>query len=453
VQVPNWPEAIVAYLACFVAGAVVVPIVHIYGPAEVGFIVRQSEARLLIVPDRWRGIDYAPVIAAAGAVPTLDDVIVIGNEVPAGCTAWSDAERTATGTPPPAEAGPDDVCLLVYTSGTTAEPKGVQHTHRTLIAEVRSTQALLGGGATVQSFPAGHLGILRPLMGCCSTVCMDAWDPALAARLIAEHQATFTAGTPLHLATLLDAAAGGGDDLSSLRSYMTGAASVPPSLVERAERAGITAYRCYGSTEHPTVTSGRADDPLDRRAKTDGRLLPGNEVRVVDDDGCDTASGSAGEVCTRGPELFVGYRDPQLDTDAFLPDGWFRTGDIGLLDAEGYLTITDRKKDVIIRGGENISSKEVEDVLALHPGVGEVAVVGVGDERYGEVVCAVVIPSAGARPSLDDLRRHVLESGLARQKAPERLELLTELPRTPAGKVKKFELRRRIGADLSEKDR
>jgi acyl-CoA synthetase (AMP-forming)/AMP-acid ligase II len=282
---------------------------------------------------------------------------------------------------------------------------------------------------------------------------MDAWDPALAARLIAEHQATFTAGTPLHLATLLDAAAGGGDDLSSLRSYMTGAASVPPALVERAERAGITAYRCYGSTEHPTVTSGRADDPLDRRAKTDGRLLPGNEVRVVDDDGCDTASGSAGEVCTRGPELFVGYRDPQLDTDAFLPDGWFRTGDIGLLDAEGYLTITDRKKDVIIRGGENISSKEVEDVLALHPGVGEVAVVGVGDERYGEVVCAVVIPSAGARPSLDDLRRHVLESGLARQKAPERLELLTELPRTPAGKVKKFELRRRIGAALSEGDR
>jgi acyl-CoA synthetase (AMP-forming)/AMP-acid ligase II len=449
VQVPNWPEAVVAYLAGFIAGAVVVPIVHIYGPAEVGFILRQSGARVLIVPDHWRAIDYTPVIATAAGVPTLDEVIVIGDEVPAGCTAWTDAEQAARGATSPLGRGhPDDVCLLVYTSGTTAEPKGVQHTHRTLMAEVRSTQDLLGGGVTLQSFPAGHiaglLGVLRPIMGCCSTVCMDAWDPVLAARLVAEHRATFTAGTPLHLATLLDAAAEAGDDLSSLRSYMTGAASVPPSLVERAERAGVPTYRCYGSSEHPTVTSGRADDPLEKRATTDGRLLAGNEVCLVDDEGREAPSGGTGEVCTRGPELFVGYREVQLNTDAFLPDGWFRTGDVGSVDAHGYLTITDRKKDVIIRGGENISSKEVEDVLARYPGVGEVAVVGVGDERYGEVVCAVVVPTMGTRPSLEDLRRHVLESGLARQKAPDRLELVTELPRTAAGKVKKFELRGRI---------
>jgi cyclohexanecarboxylate-CoA ligase len=388
VQVPNWPEAVVAYLACLAAGAVIVPIVHIYGPAEVGFIARQSGARLLIVPDRWRGIDYSGVIAAAGGISTLDDVIVIGDDVPAGCTAWKDVEQAAAGaTLPACGSQPDDVCLLVYTSGTTAEPKGVQHTHRTLIAEIQSTEHLHGGGVTLQSFPAGHiaglLGVLRPLMGACSTVCLDSWDPALAARLIAEHRASFTAGTPLHLATLLDAAAEDGTDLSSLHSYMTGAAGVPPSLVERAERAGIPTYRCYGSTEHPTVTSGSADDPLDRRASTDGRLLPGNEMRVVDDDGRDLADGGTGEVCTRGPELFVGYRDVRMDADAFLPGGWFRTGDIGSVDAAGYLTITDRKKDVIIRGGENIASKEVEDVLARHPAVGEVAVVAVPDERYG----------------------------------------------------------------------
>ena len=452
VQVPNWPEAVVAYIACFVAGAVIVPIVHIYGPAEVGFIARQSGARLLIVPDRWHGIDYSGVIAAASGAPTLDDVIVVGDDVPAGCTSWDDVEHAATGMALPARRSePDDVCVLVYTSGTTAAPKGVQHTHRTLIAEVRSTEHLHGGGVTLQAFPAGHvaglLGVLRPLMGTCSTVCLDSWDPDVAARLIAEHRVTFTAGTPLHLATLLDAGARGGTDLTSLRSYMTGAASVPPSLIERAERAGIPTYRCYGSSEHPTVTSGSVDDPLERRASTDGRLLPGNEVRVVDDDGRDVTDGRAGEVCTRGPELFVGYRDARMDADAFLPGRWFRTGDIGSLDASGYLTITDRKKDVIIRGGENISSKEVEDVLARHPGVGEVAVVAVPDERYGEVVCAVVIAVEGASPSLEELRRHVFEAGLARPKAPERLVLVEDLPRTAAGKVKKFELRRGLAGD------
>jgi len=452
IQVPNWLEGVLAFQAAMTLGVVVVPIVHIYGPAEVGFILRQSGARAFICPDRWRHIDYLERIERLdrSELPNLEYVVVIGATAPSGALSWSGLEARATGDFELPRVDPDDVCLLVYTSGTTADPKGVQHTHNTLLAEVRDMgdRGLSGPPVSLGAFPAGHiagvLGMMRLYLHGGRSVLMDTWDANDAARLVETHRVTTTSGTPFHLAGLLDAAKASGRDISSMAGYMTGAASVPPALVERADAEGVPSYRAYGSSEHPTITSGSPADPLDKRADTDGRLLGTNEIRIVDDDGKDLPLCSGGEIASRGPELFVGYRDEALNPDSFLEGGWFLTGDIGVMDEDGYLRITDRKKDVIIRGGENIASKEVEDVLARHADVREAAVVGAPDERYGERVCAFVILREGASLEIPEVMRHFEAEGVARQKTPERLVPVDDFPRTAAGKVKKFELRQQL---------
>jgi acyl-CoA synthetase (AMP-forming)/AMP-acid ligase II len=233
-------------------------------------------------------------------------------------------------------------------------------------------------------------------------------------------------------------------DLSSLREYGVGGASVPPTVVERAHQHGIVAFRAYGSSEHPSISGGSAYDALDKRAHTDGRLLDGVEVRIVDRTLADLPPNHEGEILSRGPELFAGYRDPALDDDAFLPGRWFRTGDVGTLDADGYLTITDRRKDLIIRGGENLSSKLIEDILTEHEAVAEAAVVAAPDPLYGERVYAFVVLRPGAELSLTDVRAHFSVSGTARQLTPERLEVVDSLPRTATGKVRKADLRQRL---------
>jgi acyl-CoA synthetase (AMP-forming)/AMP-acid ligase II len=345
------------------------------------------------------------------------------------------------------ELARDARAMLVYTSGTTADPKGVQHSHRSLLAEVFSP-TVARRVRQLALFPAGHvaglLGLVRVLVHGCPTVVQEAWDPARAAELVDEHALTYGVGAPVMLAGLLDEQARGTATLATLREFMTGAANVPPALIQRAEAAGLPAYRCYGSSEHPTISTGVVDDPLVKRATTDGRIITGNEIRLVDDAGNDVPDGAEGEIASRGGELFLGYTDSALDRDAFLPGRWFRTGDVGRLDGDGYLTVTDRKKDIIIRGGENISSKEVEDVLAEHPAVAEAAAIGLPDERLGERVCAVVVLAAGRTLDLDEVREHFASSGLAKQKTPERVEVVTELPRTPAGKVQKFRLREQM---------
>jgi len=228
---------------------------------------------------------------------------------------------------------------------------------------------------------AGALSMLRVLVHAVPIVAMDQWDATAAARLIEEHRVTSSSGTPFHLSGIIEAAERDGRDVGSLVNYLVGAAPVPSTLVERSIARGIAVYHCYGSSEHPTVTSGTVDDPLDKQLHTEGRVMAGSELRFVDDDGRDVPPGEEGEIATRGPELFVGYFDEALNAAAFLPGGWYRTGDIGRLDADGYLLITDRKNDTISRGGENISSKEDEELLLDRPQVAEVAVVAAKDER------------------------------------------------------------------------
>jgi acyl-CoA synthetase (AMP-forming)/AMP-acid ligase II len=455
-EMPNWMEACLTYLAAAHLGLIVVPIIHIYKAKEVEFILRQSGAKAFVIPDTWSGIDYLATLSEIrDRLPGLEHVIVVGDKVPDDAIAWPDLEARGSEEFPTPDISPDEPHVLAYTSGTTADPKGCVHSHNTLLAECRAIVASSAGGPSdvfLCPNPIGHIAgiysaLIAPfLLGYRKLVLMDGWDPKWALELIEEHEVTRTGGASFFLATMLGAPELATIDTSSLESFGLGGANVMPMLVEQAETVGWRGFRSYGCTEHPSITMGSPDtDPLDKREYTDGRAMLDVELRLVDDDGRDVPQGEEGEVISRGPDQFLGYMDPAMDAEAFDADGWFHTGDIGRLDADGYLAITDRKKDIIIRGGENISAREVEEVLATHPNVLEAAVTPVPDERYGERVCAFVV-TGGKDLTLDEVIAHFEEQGVAKQKTPERLEIVPELPRTLAGKVQKYVLKRRLDA-------
>jgi acyl-CoA synthetase (AMP-forming)/AMP-acid ligase II len=449
VQLPGSYEGAVIQAAVALCGAVLLPVVMIYGTREMDLLLRRSGAAAVVLPREYRGRPHADVVLGGlSGLPALKLAVVTGDDAPGhDAVGYAGLLATPGGTYRQPHPDPDDRAVLMYTSGTTAEPKGVQHSHRTLLAEATSPVYTLNGpGARhLGLFPPGHmaglLSLLRILLLGTPTVIMQVWDAALAAKLIDRHAITAGGGAPVQLSGLLDQQESGTATLGTLREFLTGAAPVPPSLIRRADAAGITAFRSYGSSEHPTVTAGRIADPLDLRAATDGRLLPGNQVRLVDADGRDVPDGQPGEILTRGPELFTGYTDQALNAAAFLPGGWFRTGDLGRIDGAGHLTVTDRLKDIIIRGGENISSKEVEDLLITHPAVADVAVIPVPDPALGERVCAVVVARPGFIFDVEQAQEHFAAAGAARQKTPEVVVLVDELPRTPSGKVRKDVLR------------
>jgi cyclohexanecarboxylate-CoA ligase len=459
VQLPGSYAGAVVQVAVGLCGAVLLPVVMIYGPREMDFVLRSSRASAVILARDHRGRPQADaVLSGLSPLPGLRFAVVVGDDSPGheaagpgrpghGAVGYAELLRQPGGAYHRPRLDPGDRAVLMYTSGTTADPKGVQHSHRTLLAEATSRVYTLNGpGARhLGLFPPGHmaglLSLLRILLLGTPTVIMQAWDPALAASLIDRHAVTSCGGAPVQLSGLLDQQAAGTASLGTLRECLTGAAPVPPSLILRADAAGITAFRSYGSSEHPTVSAGTIADPLARRAGTDGRLLAGNQVRLVNADGLDVPAGQDGEILTRGPELFTSYTDPALNAAAFLPGGWFRSGDVGRIDADGYLTVTDRLKDIIIRGGENISAKEVEDLLVTHPALADVAVIPAPDPALGERVCAVVVARPGCTFDVEQAREHFAAAGAARQKTPEVIVLVAELPRTPSGKVRKDVLR------------
>jgi acyl-CoA synthetase (AMP-forming)/AMP-acid ligase II len=452
-HVPNWPEAMIALYAAQLLRAVVVPIPAIYGPTEVRFILQDAGVDTYILADRWRNQGYLESLPQVSTAAGLERVIVVGDDVPAGCLAWSEiAARARHAEPTPLAAHRTDsqsLSFVIYTSGSTANPKGGQHSHDTFLAEFEQNRAKMAApGTYLQPFPGGHvaglLGMLRPLLFGQDTIIMDHWDAELAASLTSDLGITSMTGAPFYLATLLEAADKQGADLHTIEDMLVGSAAVPPALVERAGAAGFRPYRCYGSTEHPTISSNLPGDSLEDRSRTDGALLAGVEVQIVDEDGQRLGAGSEGEILSRGPDQFLCYTDPVANAEVLTAGGWFRTGDIGYLTPGGRLVISDRKKDVIIRGGENLSSQEIEAIMVRHPAVAQVAVVGVPDPRYGERPGAVVVLRPGRTLGLDDVRAHFRAAGVARQKTPEMLVIRTELPRTAAGKVQKFRLREEI---------
>jgi acyl-CoA synthetase (AMP-forming)/AMP-acid ligase II len=419
----------------------------------VSFILSSSRAKVFIVPDRWRNIDYVERLERTD-LGSVENVIVIG-EAPPGTMSWDDLMARGTDQFPRSAAHPDEPCVMVYTSGTTTNPKGVVHSHNSLIAANRMYETLgrmTSETVTLGAGPAGHIGgvinVMKLFLTGSSTVMLDAWDANAAARLVNEYGITQTNAAPYFLSTMLDASDTLGVSVSGISRCMVGGAGVPPSLIERADRYGIWACRAYGSTEVFTATSSYFGDPLEKRAYSDGRANPGAQIRIVDENGRDVATGEEGEIAVMSTYMFLGYSDGAVNRTAFTPDGWFLSGDVGRLDGEGFLTVTDRKKDIIIRGGENISSKEVEDVLATHPAVFDSAVTAMPDEVLGERVCAFIIPRDGRSLTLQDVREHFQAAGIAKPKTPEKIILVEDFPRTAAGKVKKFELRERFKAEV-----
>ena len=460
IMLPTWYDTALAYIAALKLGVTLVPIVAIYGSREIGFIMRQTGAKALLIPDTWRGHDYLERVDQAGDLPELRHLMVIGEHRPDGAVNW-DNLLTHTGSDyPRGESQSDDLTCIIYTSGTTSDPKGVKHTHNTQLCDLNAARANpeinpftplpAGEGPSLSVFPAGHiagfLAMLRPFMYGGSVLFVDQWLPEEAVKLIEQHKVSGSTGTPIFLSTLMKAAAATGADISSLKRFGLGASAVTPENIRWTDELGFPSGRTYGSTEHPTISTS-AGETFEKRAYTDGKITPRNEVRILDDDDNDVPRGVAGEIASRGPRLFMGYMDQELDKTSFLPGGWFKTGDIGILDAEGYLTITDRKKDIIIRGGENISSKEVEDRLAEIPGVVESAVTAMPDPEMGERVCAYVVLKEGVSLTLEDVNADFRRRGITRQKTPERLIIIDELPRTPSGKVKKVELRDQLRAE------
>jgi acyl-CoA synthetase len=264
---------------------------------------------------------------------------------------------------------------------------------------------------------------------------VDVWDPGTVLRLMRDEGLGMGGGATYFLTSLLDHPDFGPEHLALMPYAGLGGSTVPVAVTERATRLGITVFRSYGSTEHPSITGCHVDDPEDKRLTTDGRPLAGVEIRLQPN----------GEIISRGPDCCLGYTDPDLTAAAFDADGWYRTGDVGVLDAEGYLTITDRLSDVIIRGGENISAQEVEELLLGVDGIAEASVVAAPDARLGERAAAVIrLRPDAPPPALADVRAHLDAAGLARQKWPESLHVVDDFPRTPSGKVQKFVLRRQL---------
>jgi acyl-CoA synthetase (AMP-forming)/AMP-acid ligase II len=450
VQVPNWQEGAATLLACFHLGLIVVPVIPIYEAKELSFILREVDAKAIILPAAWRKFDFVGRVAALDSLPSLKHVIVIGQrDFGRPVVSWAQLTEHA-----PIETFCDfdanATCLINFTSGTTAAPKGVVHSHSSLTVEINAfpMERSKKDGYIFWFMPGGHIGgiiaTLWPFLILEHTILIDHFDGELAIEAMHGRLVDRCTGAPVHLHYLFDHFKRAFPN--GLSHLMIGGAGVPPTLIERAESLGVPATRSYGATEHPTISGGNAADSLARRALTDGQLLRSNSVRIVDSEGHDLPRGRAGEILSMGPELFKGYLDPGLNVEAFDSEGWFRTGDIGLLDDDGYLTIVDRKKDIIIRGGENISSKEVEDIVLRHPAVLEVAAVAYPDEIYGERVAVFVRVLNRAELTLEIIQAHFAAEGVARQKTPERLIYINEFPRNAAGKIVKPILREQIRA-------
>ena len=445
---PNWWEAVVCMQGILKLGGVTNPVVPIYRDAELRFILRQAGSRAVVTPHRFRGFDYVEMFARLAS--ELDDppaFLVVRPEgpLPDGFVEFDASGRE--GGPVESPAAPGDVALLLYTSGTTADPKGVLHTHQTIdfIIRTMAEDWRLGpDDGTFMPSPVGHItgyffAVLMPSLLGAPCALMDVWDPERAREIVEAERSRFSVGATPFLQGLLDAYAASGGGECALSVYCCGGADVPPDLIRRARRElDLWAMRAYGSSEVPVYCMGGPG--FDERicAETDGMPVAGAEARL------DGAAGGVGELLLRAPQMFVGYLDDGLNAESFTSDGFFRSGDLGEIGPDGEVAIRGRKKDIIIRGGENVSAKQVEDALYRHPAVAEVAIVAMPDPVLGEKGCAFVVPDGDAAPTLAQLGAFLGREGLAKQKWPERLEIVSELPLTASGKVQKFKLRDRI---------
>ena len=456
-QTPNWHEGAFIDVAACLLGLVVCPIVTIYRDREVELILSDSRAKGIFIAESFRGFDFAAMLARLRpALPTLAHVWTVRGTTGDG-SDLRDLIADAPPLPVLAPVSPDAVKLVLYTSGTTGRPKAVLHSHNSLIRATLMCArhwGIVPGDTTLMPSPITHVtgfshGLEMPFYGGTRCVLMEKWDAADAAAIIEREQVSFTIGATPFLQELMDVAEAKGLTLPSLRLFPCGGAAVAPEIIYRVARVlpNCRAFRVYGSSEAPMITLGFCAPGQERlAAETDGEIVD-YEVRVVDLEGRTLGTGQEGEICARGPALFLGYADPVHSAEAFDTEGFFRTGDIGYVTADNAVVFTGRIKDLINRGGEKISAKEVEDLLHQHPGVMNAAVVAMPHARLGETVCAYVIPKPGQVVTAADITALLDAAGVARQKYPERFIFVDDFPKTASGKVKKDLLR----ADVRER--
>jgi acyl-coenzyme A synthetase/AMP-(fatty) acid ligase len=452
-QLPTRIETLVLSMALCRIGAVQVPIIPIYREREVGFVLRQSSPAWFFHPGRWRGFDYGAM--ARAITDELDEppsLLVTYDRLPEADPATLPPPPA---TPPPGEDAP--IRWLYYTSGTTSDPKGVRHTDETLLAgavgvaaTLRPTEADVWHMAMPYAHIAGPdiLGTL--LLHGFSAVLAEIFSPPNAVAACRRHGVTIAGGSTAFYTAYLNEQRLHPEEraLPTVRMLMGGGAPKPPEIFYEVKRElGVPVVHGYGMTEVPMISFGSVRDTDEQLANTDGKPVRGADIRVLLPDGSIAPAGVEGELCVRGPMLFKGYTDPNLDDDAFVAGRYFRTGDRGVVRADGHVVVTGRIKDVIIRKGENISAKEVEDLLYQHPKIADVAVIGLPDRDRGERVCAVVETADGHQPiTLLELQQYCRGAGLMVQKTPEQLEVVPALPRNATLKVLKYQLRRQFGA-------
>jgi cyclohexanecarboxylate-CoA ligase len=428
------------------------PIVPIYGEREIGHIVDESGVQVMLVTPSWRNVDFpAMTRAIAEARGGRPQVVVLDGPLP---------EADPDLLPPPPEAVPPGqrapVRWYFYTSGSTARPKGARHTDAGLAAVARGmadAMAMTPADRNGLAFPAAHVGgpinLFAALISGAAAILIEHFDPPTSVAVLRRHGVTMAgSGTAFHLGYLEVQRSDPGEPIfPHLRCCPGGGAPKPPGLHAEVKKhlGGVGVLSGWGLTEAPVLTMSRPDDPDEKMDTTEGRPLPGVELRVVAADGTDAPAGQMGELRVLAPQLMVGYVDASLDAGAFDERGFLRTGDLGTVDAAGFVTITGRLKDVVIRNGENISAAEVEELVRLHPGVADAVVIGLPDPRTGELVCAVLELQPGAEaPDVESLGDHLGAHGLRRHAWPERVEVVGALPRTVAGKVDKAGLAARF---------
>jgi cyclohexanecarboxylate-CoA ligase len=460
-QLPNWTEFLVVHFAATRIGAVSNPLIPIYRDREVRYMVQLAESKLLIVPAEFRGYDYpAMVDRLRPEWPALQHVLVLGKDGEKG--SW----ETFASTPweqrrDPAELAarrpdPNEVTLLMFTSGTTGEPKGVMHTHNTLVAALEPLPKRLGIGpdsvvhmASTFSHLTGLLYGARVATQFGATgVYQDVWNNERFVELVDQHKITYTAAATPFLHDTLNAPNLDRHDMSSLRLFCCMGAPIPPAILRAAQVRfpGMAAVGGWGQTENALVTLSIPGDPPELIAERDGYPWPGMQIRVADETGTEQPTGQVGRLQVRGPFLFVGYARRLEMTRELFVDGWFDTGDLAVIDEKGYLRLSGRTKDVIIRGGENIPVAYVENALYENPKIATVAVIGIPDPRLQERACACVVLKPGVDEfTFQEMKAFLAEKGLAKQYWPERLEVVSEMPSTPSGKIQKFKLREQVG--------
>ena len=460
-QLPNWWHVAALYLACTRIGAAINPLMPIFRDRELSFMLAYAETKLLVIPRRFRGFDYPRMLRdIRKEVPKLQHVLVVDGEEPESAfeavllrRRWED-ERDGAALFRERRPDPNAISELIYTSGTTGQPKGVMHTHNTILCNIETVikpVGVTGNDTILMASPLAHntgflYGMVMPLVLHTKSVLQDVWDPIVAAQRIQDEGVTISMASTPFLADLTYNTGVDRFDTGSLRAFIIGGAPIPRVLVQAAtEKFKMRVISAWGMSENGIVTATRSDDPDEKVYSSDGVAIRDMEVRVVDAVDKVLPTGQEGRLQARGKSNFVGYlRKPeQYGMD---PDGWFETGDNATIDPDGYIRITGRSKDIIIRGAENIPVVEVEQLLYRHPDVQDCAIVGMPDERLGERGCAFIVLKPGAGMTFQQLQEFLDTQKVTKSYWPERLELVAELPRTPSGKIQKFKLREAANA-------